>query len=202
MSKTRVGYFGGTFDPPHLGHIILAAEAKHYLGLERLRWIITPEPPHKKDRIITPVHYRLEMLEIVIAKLGMFEICEVDIHRDPPHYAADTVEILKKEHPSEDLVYIIGEDSLKDLPDWYETNRFLSAIDQLAVAPRPEISTDLDQLDQVMPGISEKIIFIQKVMLEISSSVIRDRVREGAPFEHFLIDNVVDYIKKYKLYLP
>ena len=202
MSKTRVGYFGGTFDPPHLGHIILAAEAKHYLGLDRFRWIITPEPPHKKDRIITPVHYRLEMLKLVIAKLGMFEICEVDIQRDPPHYAADTVEILKKENPSADLVYIIGEDSLKDLPDWYETNRFLTAIDQLAVATRPEISTDLDQLDQVMPGISEKTIFIPNVMFEISSSVIRNRVREGAPFEHFLIDSVADYIKKNKLYLP
>jgi len=202
MSKARVGYFGGTFDPPHLGHIILAAEAKHYLGLDRFRWIITPEPPHKKDRIITPVHYRLEMLELVIEKLGMFEICEVDIQRDPPHYAADTVEILKRDYPSADLVYIIGEDSLKDLPDWYETKRFLSSIDQLAVAPRPEISTDLDQLDRVIPGISEKIIFIPKVMLEISSSVIRDRVRNGAPFEHFLIDSVADYIKMNKLYLP
>ena len=202
MSKTRVGYFGGTFDPPHLGHIILAAEAKHYLGLDRFRWIITPEPPHKKDRIITPVHYRLEMLKLVIAKLGMFEICEVDIQRDPPHYAADTVEILKKENPSANLVYIIGEDSLKDLPDWYESNRFLTAIDQLAVATRPEISTDLDQLDRVIPGISEKTIFIPNVMLEISSSVIRNRVREGSPFEHFLIDSVADYIKKNKLYLP
>jgi len=142
------------------------------------------------------------MLELVIEKLGMFEICEVDIQRDPPHYAADTVEILKRDYPSADLVYIIGEDSLKDLPDWYETKRFLSSIDQLAVAPRPEISTDLDQLDRVIPGISEKIIFIPKVMLEISSSVIRDRVRNGAPFEHFLIDSVADYIKMNKLYLP
>ena len=202
MSITRVGYFGGTFDPPHLGHIILAAEAKHYLGLDRFSWIITPEPPHKKDRIITPVLYRLEMLKLVIEEFGMFEICEVDIQRDPPHFAADTVEILKKENPSADLVYIIGEDSLKDLPDWYETNRFLATIDQLAVAPRPEISTDLDQLDRVMPGILEKIVFIPKVMLEISSSVIRARVHEGAPFEHFLVDSVADYIKKNKLYLP
>lgn len=202
MSKTRVGYFGGTFDPPHLGHIILAAEAKHYLDLDRFKWIITPEPPHKKDRIITPVRYRLEMLKLVTAKLGMFEICEVDLQRDPPHYAADTVDILKKETPSADLVYIIGEDSLKDLPDWYETNRFLTIIDQLAVAPRPAISTDLDQLDQVLPGISEKTIFIPNVMLEISSSVIRNKIREGAPFEHFLIDCVADYIKKNKLYLP
>jgi len=200
MSKTRIGYFGGTFDPPHLGHIILAAEAKHFLGLDRFRWIITPEPPHKTDRTISSIHYRLEMLKLVGAKLGLNEICDVDIQRNPPHYAADTVAILKKENPSADLVYIIGEDSLKDLPDWYETNQLLTNIDQLAVAPRPEISTDLDQLDRLMPGISEKIIFIPEVMVEISSSVIRERVRDGDPFEHFLIDSVVDYIHKNKLY--
>ncbi len=201
MSKTRVGYFGGTFDPPHLGHIILAAEVKHFLGLERIRWIITPEPPHKKDRAISPVQDRLKMLELVVAKLEMFEICEVEIQRDPPHFAADTVEILRRENPSESLVYIIGEDSLKDLPDWHETNRFLAAIDQLAVAPRPEISTDLEQLERVIPGLTEKIIFIPNVMLEISSSVIRDRVQGGAPFEHFLMDSVTEYIVKNKLYL-
>ena len=201
MSKTRIGYFGGTFDPPHLGHIILAAEAKHHLILDRMRWIITPEPPHKKNRIITPVNYRLDMLNLVVEKLGIFEISEVDLQRDPPHYAADTVEILKRENPSAELVYIIGEDSLKDLPDWHEPNRFLVSIDQLAVVPRPEISTDLGQLDRVLPGIAEKVKFIPDVLIEISSSVIRDRVSNGARFEHFLLDEVADYIKKNKLYL-
>lgn len=202
MKKDRVGYFGGTFDPPHLGHIILANEAKHYLGLDEFRWIITPEPPHKKDRIITPVKYRLEMLKLVVADQGMFEISGVDIQRDSPHYAADTVEILKNEHPLEELVYIIGEDSLKDLPDWHETSRFLSTIDQLAVAPRPEVSIDLNQLERLMPDLSDKLIFIPDVMIEISSRVIRERVRDGAPFEHYLIDSVAEYIKKNQLYLP
>ncbi len=201
MKKYRIGYFGGTFDPPHLGHIILAAESKHYLGLDKFRWIITPEPPHKKDRIITPVSNRLEMLKLVIADQGLFEISEVDLQRVPPHYAADTVEILKNEHPSEELVYIIGEDSLKDLPNWYETSRFLATIDQLAVAPRPEVTTDLGQLEHLLPDLSDKIVFIPNVMIEISSSVIRKRVREGAPFEHFLIDSVAEYIKMNRLYL-
>ncbi|MCD6425385.1 MAG: nicotinate (nicotinamide) nucleotide adenylyltransferase [Anaerolineales bacterium] len=202
MKNPRVGYFGGTFDPPHLGHIILAVKAKEYLDLDEFRWIITPEPPHKKDRTITPVKYRLEMLKLVVADQGMFEVSEVDIQRDPPHYAADTVEILKNQQPSAELVYIIGEDSLKDLPDWHETSRFLSAIDQLAVAPRPEVSTDMDQLELILPGLSDKIVFIPDVMIEISSSMIRERVREGAPFEHFLIDSVAEYIKMNQLYLP
>jgi len=200
MKKNRVGYFGGTFDPPHLGHIILAVEAKYYLGLDVFKWIVTPEPPHKKDRIITPVKYRLEMLRLVAAEKEMFEISEVDVQRDPPHYAADTVEILKEGNPSVELVYIIGEDSLMDLPNWYEPNRFMAAIDQLAVAHRPGIKTDMDQLDRAIPGLSEKTVFIPDVMVEISSSIIRERVQQGAPFEHFLIDSVVDFVKKNQLY--
>ena len=200
MKKNRVGYFGGTFDPPHLGHIILAAEAKYFLGLDEFKWIVTPEPPHKKDRIITPVKYRLDMLKLVAAEMGIFEISEVDIQRDPPHYAVDTVEIIKEKNPSVELVYIIGEDSLKDLPNWHEPDRFLNAIDQLAVAPRPGIKTDLDQLNRAIPGLSEKTVLIPEIMVEISSSIVRERVREGAPFEHFLIDPVIDYINKNKLY--
>jgi len=201
MRKTRIGYFGGTFDPPHLGHIILASEAKYLLDLDRIMWIVTPDPPHKKDRIITPLKFRLEMLQLVVAKYEMFEISEVDIQRDPPHYAADTVEILKSNNPTADLVYIIGEDSLLDLPEWHDPKRFLDAIDQLAVAPRPEISIDMDQLEREMPGVSKKTSYIPNVMLEVSSSVIRERVRWNAPFEHYLLDSVAEYLKKNKLYL-
>jgi nicotinate-nucleotide adenylyltransferase len=201
MKPGRVGYFGGTFDPPHLGHIILAAEANFRLGLDEFRWIITPEPPHKRNRIITPVKNRLEMLQLIVSEYEMFAISEVDLKRDPPHYAADTVEILKADDPSSELVYIIGEDSLKDLPEWYDYSRFLAVIDQLAIAPRPQITTDLDQLERVMPGLIDKTVFIPDVMIDISSSLIRDRIREGAPFQHFLPDCVADYIKKHRLYV-
>lgn len=201
MRRARVGYFGGTFDPPHLGHIILAAEARQFLDLDRFKWIITPEPPHKRNRKITPVESRMQMLDLAIANSGQYEICDIDIQRDPPHYAADTVEILKMDHPEEELVYIIGEDSLVDLPKWHDIQRFIATIDELAVAPRPGISTDLDQLEEVLPGITEKTVFIPNVLLEISSSVIREKVRVGAPFEHFLTDSLVKYIKENELYL-
>ena len=120
MKKKRVGYFGGTFDPPHLGHIILAAETLYLLELDTFYWIITPDPPHKTDRIITPVKHRLEMLRLVAEKYRKFLISDIDLQRDPPHYAADTVKILKNGNPSAELVYIIGEDSLRDLPEWHE----------------------------------------------------------------------------------
>ncbi|NQS92373.1 MAG: hypothetical protein HQ574_08180, partial [Chloroflexi bacterium] len=124
----------------------------------------------------------------------------VDLDRDPPHYAADTVEILKRENPTAELIYIIGEDSLRDLADWVEPARFLEAIDQLAVAPRPGVITDLDELDKALPGIKRKTAFISDVMLEISSSMIRERIICGTPYEHFLPKEVSAYINDNSVY--
>jgi len=202
MKKERVGYFGGTFDPPHLGHIILARETQFHLGLDAFWWILTPDPPHKKSRILTPVKQRLEMINLIVEEYGKFAICDVDLNRDPPHYAADTVEILKKQNPSMELVYIIGEDSLQDLPEWHDPSRFLDIVDQLAIAPRPRIATTMEELEKMLPGISSKVVFIPNVMLEISSSVIRERVRDGNPYEHFLTVSVSDYIRSNDLYCP
>lgn len=199
-THTRIGYFGGTFDPPHLGHCILALEALFQLKLDTLQWILTPAPPHKKNRSITPLNHRLEMLKHIVDRYPVIEISQVDLRRDPPHYAADTVEILKRDNPTAKIIYIIGEDSLRDMPDWFEPARFLAAIDQLAVAPRPEVNTDLRELDQVLPGIKDKTVFISGVMLEISSSVIRERINQQAPYEHFLPDEVAAYIKNNSVY--
>lgn len=200
MKKERVGYFGGTFDPPHFGHIILALESKYQLSLDALWWILTPDPPHKVNRKITPVEKRLEMLSLVVGEIDDCNISDVDLKRSPPHYAADTVEILKGMNPDKDLVYIIGEDSLMDLPDWHDARRFVDTIDQLAVVPRPSISTNLDEMDHTLPGIKTKTVFIPDIMMEISSSVIRARVQAGKPFEHFLPDPVSDYIRSNNLY--
>jgi len=200
MKNGRIGYFGGTFDPPHLGHVILAMEAYYQLKLDSLQWVVTPDPPHKKNRSITPLKKRLEMLELVMKKYQEFGISQVDLQRDPPHYAADTVEILKKDAPEGGLVYIIGEDSLRDLPDWKDPERFLANIDELAIAPRPNVDTNLEELDRELPGLMKKIVFISEIMLEISSSTIRDRIIHGAPYQHFLMTEIAEYIKTNQIY--
>ena len=200
MKNGRIGYFGGTFDPPHLGHVILAMEAYYQLKLDSLQWVVTPDPPHKKNRSITPLKKRLEMLALVMKKYQEFGISQVDLQRDPPHYAADTVEILKKDAPEARLVYIIGEDSLRDLPDWKDPERFLAIIDELAIAPRPNVDTNLEELDRELPGLMKKTVFISEIMLEISSSTIRDRIIQGAPFQHFLMTEIAEYIKTNQIY--
>lgn len=196
----RVGYIGGTFDPPHLGHEIIAREAFLQLELDAVKWLITPDPPHKKDRSITPVQYRLDMLAIATARYDEFYTSSIDLERSPPYYAAETVGIIKKTKPHLKLIYIIGEDSLRDLPGWHEPELFLATIDKLAVAPRPGFNTDLDVLDQELPGLKDKVVFLDQVMVEISSSLIRKRIKEGIPYDHFLLPDVAALIKTNGLY--
>lgn len=196
----KIGYFGGTFDPPHLGHELLAREVFCQLGLDAVMWLITPDPPHKTDQKITPLPYRLDMLRLVTDRYEEFQISKVDLERSPPYYAADTVELIKKEQPAADLVYIIGEDSLEDLPDWHQPTRFLAAVDQLAVAPRPGSNANLLSLDKQLPGLREKTVYLEDIAVEISSSLIRSRIKTGIVYNHFLIPEVAAYIEEKQLY--
>jgi len=196
----KIGYFGGTFDPPHLGHLILAVEAHHQLELDRLQWILTPDPPHKTNHQVSPVEIRLEMLQLIIGTRPEFQISLIDINRDPPHYAADTVELLKEKNPADELVYVIGEDSLQDLPDWHAPDRFIAAVDTLAIAPRPGISTDLEEMERSLPGLAGKTIFLKDVRIEIASSLIKSRIKNFEPYGHLLPEAIADYLKFHQLY--
>ena len=138
-----MGVFGGTFDPPHLGHLVLAAEAAHQLGLERVLWVLTPDPPHKQDRSIISLELRLEMLQAALGGAPGFQISMVDIDRSPPHYALDTVCLLQEQYPRTELIYLVGGDSLHDLPAWHKPQELLEACHTLGVMRRPGEEPDL-----------------------------------------------------------
>ena len=116
----KIGIFGGTFDPPHLGHLILAADAKEQLGLDQVLWVLTPFPPHKKDIKISPLQDRMTMVLLAITGNTNFHLSRVDIDRLPPHYALDTVNILRHNSPKDTFFYLMGADSLNDLLAWHE----------------------------------------------------------------------------------
>lgn len=196
----RLGLFGGTFDPPHLGHLILAAEALYQLNLDRILWILTPFPPHKKSQKISPLSVRLELLAPVIDSDPGFLLSTVDIERDPPHYAVDTMGYLRKIYPEDTLVYLLGADSLQDLPAWYHPRQFLNACDGLGVMRRPGDAVDLAPLEKVLPGIGEKVQMVEAPLLEISSRQIREAVREGRPFRYYLPAEVYRLIIEKKYY--
>ncbi len=196
----RIGVFGGTFDPPHHGHLILAAECYDQLALDRLLFVLTPSPPHKRGKSVTPTESRLELLLAAIRRDPIFELSRVEIDRPPPHFAVDTVNLLSREFPGAEMIYLMGGDSLVDLPEWYAPGRFLAALDEIGVMCRPGEAVDLSALDAVLPGIAKKVRFVQAPLLEISSSEIRSRAATGRHFRHYLPDPVYEIILEKGLY--
>ncbi len=195
-----IGLFGGTFDPPHIGHLILAAEAGAQLGLDRLLWVLTPNPPHKQSQLITPLEHRLAMVELAISDNRRFELSTVEMDRPAPHYALDTVRIISEQNPSADLVYIMGGDSLRDLPAWHRPADLLAALHFIGVMRRPGDSIDLPALEKIIPGLTAKVRYVDAPLLDIAAHEIRRRVADGRPFRYFLPPAVYDYILEHNLY--
>jgi nicotinate-nucleotide adenylyltransferase len=200
MSAARLGVFGGTFDPPHLGHLILAAEAQAQLGLDKILFVLTADPPHKRDQAITPVKDRLAMLGAAIQGQNIFTLSRVEIDRPGPHYALETMRLLAKEHKASQLVYLIGGDSLQDLPNWDRPQDLIAACDALGAMRRPGTRIDLATLERALPGLSAKLEFVDAPLLEISSSEIRDRVRDGGHYRFYLPGSVFELIQQRGLY--
>jgi nicotinate-nucleotide adenylyltransferase len=200
MSREQIGLFGGTFDPPHLGHLILASEAYSQLGLDRLLWILTPDPPHKQDQVITSVEHRLAMVNLAIKDNPRFELSRVELDRPGPHYTLDTVEAISEKYPEADITPVIGGDSLRDLPKWHKPKELLYACHWVGVMRRPGEEPDLRELERELPGISSKVHYVDAPLLEIASREIRSRVAEGRPYRYYLPEQVFDYINEHDLY--
>jgi nicotinate-nucleotide adenylyltransferase len=195
-----IGIFGGTFDPPHLGHLILAAEAHAQLGLDRLLWVLTPDPPHKQDRSIAPLEYRLAMLRFALADAPEFELSNVDMDRPGPHYALDTVKIIAGQNPGAKLVYLMGGDSLRDLPLWHRPVDFVYACHFIGVMRRLGDTLDLPALEKILPGLTAKVRFVEAPLIDIAAHGIRARIAEGKPFRYFMPPGVYSYIVENDLY--
>ena len=196
----RLGIFGGTFDPPHLGHLILAAEAQSQLALDYVLWVLTADPPHKSGQTISAWPTRLELLQAAIGLDQGFAISRVDIDRPPPHYAFETVRLLQQEYPQAELIYLMGGDELRDLPTWKQPADFVAACDGIGVMRRPADAIDLSTLERDIPGVTEKVWFLAAPLIEISASEIRRRARHGQPIRYFLPPTVYDLILEQNLY--
>ena len=200
MSREQIGLFGGTFDPPHLGHLILASEAHSQLELDRLLWILTPDPPHKQELSITSIAHRLAMVKLAIEGNTTFELSRVELDRPGPHYTLDTISLIAKEFPNADITPIIGGDSLRDLPKWNRPKELLQACHWVGVMRRPGEQENLEVLENDLPGISSKVHYVDAPLLEIASREIRNRIDDGKPFQYYLHPAVYEYIKDNHLY--
>lgn len=198
--RFRIGVFGGSFDPPHIAHLVLADEACYQLSLDTVLWLLTPDPPHKKGRILTPAEMRLVMLESAIASNPCFSVSNIEISRPAPQFAVDTMLLLRKKYSRSEIFYLMGGDSLHDLPTWERPREFLNQCDGLGVMRRPGDEIDLDALTHLLPGINEKIKYVDAPLMNISASEIRKRINKGLPFRYFVTSPVFNFIQEKHLY--
>ena len=197
----RIGIFGGTFDPPHVGHLILAEECRSQLKLDRLLWVVTDNPPHKHYVSVSPIEDRVKLVQKAIQGNDAFVLSRVDIDRPGPHFAIDTVNILKQESPDAEFFYLMGGDSLHDLPTWNRPQDFINLCDGIGVMRRHADQVDLVSLESDLPGISQKVLVVDAPILEISSKQIRQRINEGQGYRYYLRDAVYKAVMDMGLYL-
>jgi nicotinate-nucleotide adenylyltransferase len=196
----RIGLFGGTFDPPHIGHLVLASEAFSQMDLDSLFWVLTPDPPHKRGQVITDAVLRKEMVKAVIKDYPEFTFSEIEFKRPGPHFAVDTVREFKLSHPNAQISYLLGGDSLNDLPAWHDPVGFIQECDCIVVMLRVNEAPDWKMLDQKLPELHTKTVFLKTPIIEISSKDIRERVKNGHPWLPYVTIEVGKIIQKTKVY--
>lgn len=199
-TNARVGIFGGTFDPIHLGHLILAEEVRVQLQLDRVYLVPVGDPPHKQTQAVTPVEHRIRMVELATAHSIHLWVSRIDADRPAPHYSTDTLRLLQDEMGEEvELFFLLGMDSLRDLPTWHEPQWLLDHC-RLAVVPRPGVTVPWQQLEHALPGIENRVILLDMPAIEIASRTLRERIRQGISVRFQVASAVEAYIEKYGLY--
>jgi len=196
----RIGIFGGTFDPPHLGHMILASEALQQLKLTRLLWVLTPVSPHKQNQRITPIAHRLEMVQAAIREVPRFELSTLEFERPAPQYTVDTLHILQEQNPSADLILLLGADALRGIATWHHPADLVATCHEIGVMRRPGELVQLGVLEAAIPNLKGKVRFVETPLLQISSREIRRRIAEGLEYRYFLTAPVYEYIQVNHLY--
>lgn len=194
----RIGILGGTFDPPHIGHLVLAQYALDALELASVLFVPAADPPHK-DQLRYGIDHRLPMLELAVRGNDKLVISRVDVDRPGPHYTVDMVRILQEQQPDTEFYFLMGGDSLHHLPQWYHPLELI-ALCKLAVMARPggEITAELTA--KLLPGLAERVVVIDSPMLGFSSTEIAERLEAGKSVRYLVPDSVLSYIQDHRLY--
>ncbi len=194
----RLGLFGGTFDPIHLGHLILAEQCREACGLDRVWFVVAGAPPHKPgDR--TAVGDRLEMARIAVAGHPAFEVSELEAGRPGPHYSVETLEAVRRERPDDDLFFLIGADSLADLPHWRQPDR-IARLATIVVVNRPGIDPPGPSPSLVLGPGAHPVVSVTVPSIGIASHDLRRRVAEGRSIRYQVPRGVEAYIAANGLY--
>jgi len=198
----KIGVLGGTFDPIHKGHLAIAEAAMKRLGLDEVYFVPSARTPLKESDTILAAEHRVKMVRLAIAGYPYFKLSTIEIDRPGPSYTVDTIAQLRDSLGADnELYFIIGLDSLVQLPRWREVARIIQMC-QLVAVPRPGYSLpDKDSLEAVIPGISQRLIILDEPKMDISATEIRQLAKRGESISHLVPEAVAEYIKKNKLYL-
>ena len=197
----NVGVLGGTFDPVHVGHLAVADEVISRLGLAEVLLLPAGQPYLKADVPILPAEHRLEMLQLAIAGKPCFKLSTIEVEREGPTYTVDTIAELRQQFNGEDeLFFIIGWDKLAELPEWRQPSRLISLCRLVAVPRVGYPLPNLDSLEEAIPGLSQRVVMLDKPEIDVSASMIRERVHQGLSISGLVPEAVERYIKERELY--
>lgn len=193
----RLGILGGTFDPIHIGHLVMASYAIDALHLDAVWFMPAQTPPHKQ-REITDVEHRAEMCRLAVSLDSRFEFSDLDLQGEAPSYTSELLERVHQLLPEAELVFLIGTDSLMNFPTWHEPERILD-LASLGVAERPGTVLEDHVLD-ALPGLRAKVQAFDSPLIELSSTEIRDRRAANLSITYLVPESVENYIFENGLY--
>lgn len=199
----RLGVFGGTFDPIHIGHLIVAEMARQECSLDKVLFIPAKIPPHKNDNHISPANYRFEMTRLAILENPYFDVSDLELKREGISYTVDSIKALSQGHSDENKIWlIVGGDSFLEIDSWKDAGTIMTLCN-LAVYFRPNFPTDtlMIKAEKVRERFNNIVQFVEAPMIDISSTDIRNRVSRGKSIRYMVPDRVEEYIMEKGLYV-
>jgi nicotinate-nucleotide adenylyltransferase len=199
VPSSRLGLFGGTFDPPHTGHLLVAQDVIEALKLDRLLFVPAGMPPHKEGQELTPAPLRLEMVRGAIQGDDRLEVSEVELGRDGPSYTVDTLRYYRELHPEAELFFVMGVDQAAEFEDW-ESPETVAELATL-VAMNREGADPAEVANTVLPsGKAVEFVGVPVTRIDLSSTDIRERVTEGRSIRYLVPEAVRRVIESHRLY--
>jgi nicotinate-nucleotide adenylyltransferase len=196
----RIGLLGGTFDPPHIGHMILAECAADALNLTQVHFIPAAQQPLKLNTARrTTIEQRLAMIELVIRDDARFVLSRMDVDRAGPHYTADLVRLYAEQYPHSELYFLMGDDSFRDLSKWQRPQEIIHHC-QLVVMPRSVVEINPTMHDAQIAGLSARTLWLDAPLVGLSATEIAERLQAGKTVRYMLLDRVLEYIHNHALY--
>ena len=201
MPPSRLGILGGMFNPPHVGHLVCAQEAHAQLGLDAVLFMPVAVPPHKDAGEDPGAELRLELCRLAVRGDERFAVSRLEVQRGGPSFTVDTLSALRERHPEDQLIFIAGGDMAASLPTWREPGRVLELADFAVAERRGAVREDVVERWRALGEAARREpLFLDMPRVDVSSSEVRRRVRDGRPVRYLVPDAVAEYIEAHGLY--